>query len=64
MRLVCLAEGVEACLSHLFHTGGYLLVGEGMALSEDVFIVTRAVDEYRIAVKEELPCVVRVIHAM
>ena len=51
MRLVCLTESIEASLSHLFHTGGYLLVGEGMALSEEMFVVTSAVDEYGIAVK-------------
>ena len=53
MGLVCVAEGVEACGHHLLHPRLYLLVAEGVALSEQVFILTHAVDELRFAVEIE-----------
>ena len=51
--LVCVAEGVEARGHHLLHPRLYLLVAEGVALSEQVFILTHAVDELRFAVEIE-----------
>ena len=53
MGLVSLAEGIEACLPDHLHTGRYLLTGKGMALPQQMLILTGAIDERRPTVEVE-----------
>ena len=51
--LVGIAEGIEACGHHLLHARLYLLIGEGVALAEEVLVFTHTVDVFRFAVEIE-----------
>ena len=45
VRLMRLAQGIEARICYLFDAGANLFRREGMALAEDMFILTSAIDE-------------------
>ena len=55
MGLMGLAEGIEACVGDLLHTRTDLFRGEGVAVAQEMFILTGAIDEGGLPVQEELP---------
>ena len=53
MWLMSLTEGIETCLTHHLDTGGYLLVREGVTLTEEMLVIAGSVDENRTAIEIE-----------
>src|SRR5574344_593858 len=54
MRLMGFTESVKSCLSDFFHTGCYLLMSEGMASSQNMFILTGTIYEHGFFIEQEL----------
>ena len=62
VRLVGVAEGVEARILYLLHARGHLLRAEGVALPELVLIFAHAVEEHRLPVEVEPPVAVLALY--